>query len=316
MMHRARIDGVRRFMVLWCVLLPATAAAQQASGIAGVVRDTSGAVLPGATVEAASPALIEKTRTAVSDIEGRYNIADLRPGTYTVTFAIAGFNTFRREGITLTAGFTATVNADMTVGALEETITVSGSAPLVDTQNVRQQRVVSTELLATLPSGSMGLQNLVTLTPGVSGTPDVGGSSGLYRSNGPRASTFHGKAGVKVTYDGLNILAPLGTGGSTGYLPNPAFAEETSLETGGISAESAASGMLINVIPKSGANTFSINANGVLATASALRCQRVSGRADQARPAVVLCGGPEGGHQEFCRWPVFQQDAGDPVLHA
>ena len=268
MMHRARIDGVRRFMVLWCVLLPATASAQQASGIAGVVRDTSGAVLPGATVEAASPALIEKTRTAVSDIEGRYNIADLRPGTYTVTFAIAGFNTFRREGITLTAGFTATVNADMTVGALEETITVSGSAPLVDTQNVRQQRVVSTELLATLPSGSMGLQNLVTLTPGVSGTPDVGGSSGLYRSNGPRASTFHGKAGVKVTYDGLNILAPLGTGGSTGYLPNPAFAEETSLETGGISAESAASGMLINVIPKSGANTFSINANGVLATES------------------------------------------------
>jgi hypothetical protein len=257
---------MRLFIVLLCVLLPPLAWAQQASGIAGVVRDTSGGVLPGVTVEAASPALIEKTRVAISNDEGRYNIVDLRPGTYTVTFTIAGFNTFRREGINLTAGFTATVNAEMAVGALEETITVSGSAPLVDTQNVRQQRVVSTDLLATLPSGSMGLQNLVTLTPGVSGTPDVGGSSGLYRSNGPRATTFHGKAGVKVTYDGLNILAPLGTGGSTGYLPNPAFAEETSLETGGISAESAASGMLINVIPRAGANTFSFNANSVLAT--------------------------------------------------
>ncbi len=257
---------MRPFMVFSFLLLPAMAWAQQASGIAGVVRDTSGGVLPGVTVEAASPALIEKSHVAVSNAEGRYNVVDLRPGTYTVTFTIAGFNTFRREGITLTAGFTATVNADMTVGALEETITVSGSAPLVDTQSVRQQKVISAELLATLPSGSMGLQNLATLTPGVSATPDVGGSSGLYRSNGPRAATFHGKAGVKVTYDGLNILAPLGTGGSTGYLPNPAFAEETSLETGGISAESAASGMLINVIPKAGGNAFSSNANSILAT--------------------------------------------------
>ena len=100
-------------------------------------------MLPGVTVEAASPALIEKVRTVVTDGEGRYNIVDLRPGTYVVTFSLAGFNTLRREGIALTAGFTATVNADMQVGALEETITVTGAAPLVDTQNVRQQRVVS-----------------------------------------------------------------------------------------------------------------------------------------------------------------------------
>jgi len=266
MSRRAPIARLSPILLLLFILLPETAIAQQASGIAGVVRDTSGGVLPGVTVEASSPALIEKSHAALTNAEGRYNIVDLRPGTYTVTFTIAGFNTFRREGITLTAGFTATVNAEMTVGALEETITVSGSAPLVDTQSVRQQRVVSTALLATLPSGSMGLQNLVTLTPGVSGTPDVGGSSGLYRSNGPRAATFHGKAGVKVTYDGLNILAPLGTGGSTGYLPNPAFAEETSLETGGVSAESAASGMLINVIPKAGGNAFSSNVNGIVAT--------------------------------------------------
>ena len=125
---------------LAAVLIPATISAQQASGIAGVVRDASGAVLPGVTVEAASPALIEKVRTAVTDGEGRYNIVDLRPGTYVVTFSLAGFNTFKREGIALTAGFTATVNADMRVGALEETITVTGAAPLVDTQNVRQQK--------------------------------------------------------------------------------------------------------------------------------------------------------------------------------
>src|SRR5262249_24074794 len=114
--------------------------AQQASGIAGLVRDTSGAVLPGVTVEAASPVLIEKVRSAVTDGQGRFNIVDLRPGTYTVTFALPGFNTLRREGIQLTAGFTATINADLQVGALEETVTVTGQSPLVDVQNVKQQK--------------------------------------------------------------------------------------------------------------------------------------------------------------------------------
>jgi hypothetical protein len=125
------------------LLVPAAGRAQQASGIAGVVRDTSGGVLPGVTVEAASPALIEKVRSVISDGEGRFQIVDLRPGTYVVTFSLPGFNTFRRDGVVLTAGFTATVNAEMRVGALEETITVTGEAPLVDTQNVRQQTVVS-----------------------------------------------------------------------------------------------------------------------------------------------------------------------------
>src|SRR5919108_271974 len=134
--------------------LPAVGSAQQASGIAGVVRDTTGAVLPGVTVEAASPALIEKARTAVTDNEGRYNVVDLRPGTYLVTFTLAGFNTLKREGIELTSGFTATVNADMRVGALEETVTVTGASPLVDVQNVRQQTVVTDELVKTLPTGT------------------------------------------------------------------------------------------------------------------------------------------------------------------
>src|SRR5437762_1116292 len=126
-------------LVLALALLFGAAARSQSlsSGtIGGVVKDQSGAVLPGVTVEAASPALIEKVRTAVSDDQGVYRIVDLRPGVYTVTFTLPGFGTFRREGVELTTGFTATVNADMKVGSLEETLTVSGAAPLVDTQNV------------------------------------------------------------------------------------------------------------------------------------------------------------------------------------
>ena len=147
------------------------ASAQQAtaSGIAGVVRDTSGAVLPGVTVEAASPALIEKVRSVVTDSEGRYNIVDLRPGTYSVTFTLPSFSTFKREGIELPSGFTATVNAEMKIGALEETVTVTGAAPLVDTQNVRKQTLVSSDLLNVLPSSVKNLNNLVSLTPGFRG---------------------------------------------------------------------------------------------------------------------------------------------------
>src|SRR5687767_2705557 len=144
----------RLVVVLVCALfLPAVASAQSETGnIAGVVRDASGAVLPGVTVEAASPALIEKVRTVVTDAEGVYRIVDLRPGVYSVTFTLTGFNSIRRDGIELSAGFTASVNADMRVGALEETITVSGAAPMVDTQNVIQQKVISRELLDSVPS--------------------------------------------------------------------------------------------------------------------------------------------------------------------
>lgn len=277
MMHRAQSGGMKLVVVsVWGLLVSTSAWAQQApSGIAGVARDESGGVLPGVTVEAASPALIEKVRTAITDGDGRFNLVDLRPGSYVITFSLEGFNTFRREGITLTAGFTATVNADMKVGALAETITVTGAAPLVDTSNVRQQRVVSTELLEALPTGSKAIQNLVTLTPGMTGTADVGGSSGLYRSNGPRAATFHGKAGVRVLYDGMNILASGGTGGSNGYLPNPQFAEESTVETGGISAESSGAGILINQIPKSGGNTFT-STNAILYTTNGLQSRNLS----------------------------------------
>src|SRR5262245_34480584 len=167
------------------LLVPGSAHAQSAStgSIAGVARDTTGAVLPGVTVEAASPALIEKVRTVVTDQEGQYKILELRPGTYTVTFTLTGFATVKREGIQLTTGFTAAVNADMRVGSLEETITVSGASPVVDTQNVRTQNVLSRDVLDALPSAK-SVPALGALTVGVSPTgtggsgQDVGGNKG------------------------------------------------------------------------------------------------------------------------------------------
>src|SRR5438034_1032414 len=140
-MIRMRVSSLPLVALTCALLLPPAAWAQQASGIAGVIRDASGGVLPGVTAEATSPALIEKVRTVTSDGEGRYNILDLQPGSYVVTFTLAGFNSVRRDGITLTAGFTATVNADMQVGSLSETITVSGAAPLVDTKRSEERRV-------------------------------------------------------------------------------------------------------------------------------------------------------------------------------
>ena len=149
-MNARRIAGV----VAWCVLfLPATVWAQAETGnIAGVARDPSGAVMPGVTVEAASPALIEKIRSVVSDDTGQYRIVDLRTGTYSVTFSLTGFSTVKREGIELTGTFVATVNADLKVGALAETITVTGESPIIDVQSAKVQQTVSKDVLAAIPS--------------------------------------------------------------------------------------------------------------------------------------------------------------------
>ena len=127
------------------LLVPASAWAQAA--VTGVVKDASGAVLPGVTVEAASPALIEKVRSAVTDGTGQYRIVDLRPGTYTRDLHVAGFSTVKREGIELTGSFTATINADLRVGTVQETITVTGETPIVDVQSVRRQTTVTNDTL-------------------------------------------------------------------------------------------------------------------------------------------------------------------------
>jgi hypothetical protein len=134
-------------------LAPSTYA-QTGSAIAGIVRDSSGGVLPGVTVEASSPALIEGTRSAVTDSAGSYRIENLRPGEYSVTFSLAGFRTVKREGVTLPASFTATINTDMAVGQLEESITVTGESPLVDVRGSVSQSVMNRTTLDTIPSGS------------------------------------------------------------------------------------------------------------------------------------------------------------------
>ena len=165
-------------LTLGCLILPALALAQT---IAGDVRDQSEGVLPGVTVEARSPALIEQVRTVVTDGQGRYTILELRPGTYSVTFSLAGFSTFVREGIEITTGFTAAVNAEMAVGAVEETVTVTGATPVVDIANARTQKVLSEEVLDTLPTGKM-TNGFLALTVGAvqSGAVglDLGGSRG------------------------------------------------------------------------------------------------------------------------------------------
>ncbi len=165
-------------LVIVGVLIPSIAFAQ--ASITGTVRDVSGAVLPGVTVEAASPALIEKVRTVVTDGAGQYRVVDLRPGTYSVTFTLPGFSTSRRDGIELAGSFTASVNAELRVGALEETITVTGESPVVDVQGVRQQQVINKDVIDTIPSGRTHF-SIAELIPGVntSNTSDVGGSNAV-----------------------------------------------------------------------------------------------------------------------------------------
>jgi hypothetical protein len=237
------------------ILVPLSASAQQDGGVAGEVSDDTGGVLPGVTVEAASPALIEGSRVVVTDGQGRYNVINLVPGTYTVTFTLPGFSTSIREDVVLRAGFTATINTEMSVGALQETITVSGASPLVDVQNVIQQQSLTTELLETLPTGLKAVaSSLISLVPGVTGTADVGGSSGLYRSNGQSGALFfHGKSDSEMLYDGMGIADP--NGASIIFMVNTAFASETVMETGSGNAESKAT-IVMNLIPEAGGNQF------------------------------------------------------------
>ena len=230
--------------------------AQQDAAIAGLVADTTAAVMPGVTVEARSPALIEGVRTAFTDGSGRYNIIELPPGVYSVTFTLAGFNTVVREGVELTSGFTATINAELQVGALEETITVTGASPTVDVQRATQQQLVTDDLLAALPSSSMTLSNIGAITPGIHGTINVGGAAGLYSMTSANTMSYHGKMEAKTNVDGMRVNNAV-LGSSTGYIASPGTLAEWQLDTGGATAESTAAGVYINYIPKEGSNTFS-----------------------------------------------------------
>ncbi len=191
------------------IIFPALCFAQFGA-IAGVVKDSTGAVLPGVTVEAASPALIEKTRTAVSDSAGQYKVEQLRPGVYTVTFTLTGFSTVRHEGIEISAGFTAPVNGSLRVGAVTETITVSAEAPVVDVQSISQQKTLPKEALDALPT-ARSFATLGTTLPGVTANQrDVGGTQG---ERGNVLSAHGGTAfDMTIQVDGV----PMGTIGASG----------------------------------------------------------------------------------------------------
>ncbi|MBM3776899.1 MAG: carboxypeptidase regulatory-like domain-containing protein, partial [Acidimicrobiia bacterium] len=244
----ARATGLVAWVLLGVLLTPDAGAAQSATtgAIAGAVRDATGAVLPGVTVEAASPTLIEKVRVAVTDAQGQYKIVELRPGEYVVTFTLPGFATVRREGLELTTGFTATVNADMKIGGLEETITVTSANPVVDVQNTRTRTVLSREVQDALPTGkSVNAFGALTLGAKVTGQQDVGGSTG------ENTSTFgvHGSAGddAKMMLDGMSFSG-IGSGGVgvRHYQINNMAVEEVTVTSRGVSAETEAGGLFIN----------------------------------------------------------------------
>ena len=236
------------------VLVPSAAYAQ--ASLTGVVRDTSGAVLPGVTVEAASPALIEKVRTAVTDGNGRFQIVDLRPGTYTVTFSLAGFNAVRREGVVLSGSGVTSVDGELRVGALEETITVTGEAPVVDVQTLTKQQVLTGELVDALPSARnyFGLARMIPGTTG--GGNDVGGS--LIQDVG-QSVTVHGSRTTdqRVTVNGVNTMTLQAGGNIGGQTPDVGSAAEVTVDTNSLSAELPTGGIRINFVPKDGGNTFS-----------------------------------------------------------
>ena len=248
---------------VWCVLaalvvVPAVALAQSESSIAGAVTDTTGAVLPGTTVEVASPALIEQVRSAVTDGQGIYRILGLRPGVYSVTFTLPGFSRAVREGIELTGSFTATVNAELRVGALEETVTVSGQSPVVDVQNIVQQQVLSREIIDNAATSKV-MHQMAALLPAARlplRDQDVGGSRGETLGS---SVTVHGSRNVDMMlqmdgmrYNGVSMSG----GGGHGIHINSGAAQEIVLETGGVSAEHELGGLRTNVIPKEGGNVY------------------------------------------------------------
>lgn len=247
-----RIAWLSGFALALVAITPEFVFAQ--SAIAGVVRDSSGAVLPGVTIEAASPVLIEKVRSAVTSAEGQYTISDLRPGVYSVTFTLPGFSVVRREGIDLPAAFTATVNVSMQVGAVEETITVTGSAPLVDTRTATSNTLLTKDMLDTLPSNSRSPQSYAALVPGVRGASFSAPPGGV----NDMGASAHGGAASDYQIDGITTATINGMqGGSVTFRIAQAYVGEITIQTGGGGAESAHGNMITNVIPKEGGNTFS-----------------------------------------------------------
>src|SRR5258705_10672335 len=241
------------FVLSWMLLLPALAWAQ--ASITGVVQAPSGGVLRGVTVDASSPALIETTGTAVTDGNGRFQIVDLRPGLYRKTFTSDAFSHIARDGIEQTDSSLSRVDAEMRVGAVQETVTVTGESPAVDVQTVTRQQVLSAEMIDALPT-ARNYVTLARLIPGTTGGGnDVGGSE-LQGTGG--SVTIHGSRTVdqRVTLNGINTMTLQAGGNVGGQSPDVGSAHEITVDSSGLSAEMATGGVRINFIPRDGGNTF------------------------------------------------------------
>jgi hypothetical protein len=247
------------FGLAFALLAPAAAFAQGA--FAGVVRDGSGAVLPGVTVEASSPALIEGARVVVTDGTGQYRVIALPPGAYVVTFTLPGFSTVRREGLAIVGAAVVNVSPSMSVGGIQETITVTGAAPTVDVQSTQRQTVMDDDIIAALPAGRSHY-DLAALVPGLngvqfgrSGFQDVGGTNNLQIA----ALSIHGGSFLDTTVSvgGLSSRNLLSSSWASNFIADTGTASEWAISYAGQGAEAASSGVTFDMIPKDGGNRFS-----------------------------------------------------------
>jgi hypothetical protein len=243
--------GVRSVLAGLCfALIPAVAAAQ--ASLAGTVRDASGGVLPGVTVEASSPALIERTRTAVTDGTGQYRITELRPGSYALTFTLPGFTTVQREAVNVSGIAVITIDAELRVGGVQETITVTGETPIVDVQSTRRQAVITNEVVNQLPA-SRGYGNLLMAIPSVQ-------VNLLNSATDPTMQFFtvHGGRSNegRVQIDGMNVGSAFNGGGVSSFAYDTANVEEIQVAVSGGLGEADIGGPALNIIPRTGGNQF------------------------------------------------------------
>jgi hypothetical protein len=263
------LNRVVLLVALLLLVLPAAAQAQ--ASITGTVKDASGAVLPGVTVDASSPALTERSRSVVTDSSGQYRIVELRPGTYTVTFSLSGFSTLKREGVELTGTFTATINAELKVGGVAETVTVTGESPVVDVQNAVEQRVMSKEIVDAIPVGRSH-QGLAVLLPGLSTstginaqTQDVGGTNDLRLAN---AFTIHGgrTSDANIMQDGMQVRNIGSFANLTNMFPDMGATQEMTIDYAAGTADTPTAGVRINYVPREGGNLFKLSFYGTEVT--------------------------------------------------
>src|SRR5499427_5325563 len=244
-------------VVLALLLLSVPAFSQAA--IAGVARDASGAVLPGVTVEAASPALIEKSRTVLTDGTGQYRIIDLKPGIYSVTFTLSGFSTIKRSDLEVTGAGVTTINADMRVGAVTETVTVTGETPVVDVQTSTTREVVlPSSVLAEVPA-TRTYGNVLAMVPGVQSlTLDVNSTQSMTGTATNFFFTSRGGRGNEgtVQVDGMNVGSAFGGGGVSSFAYDFVNAQEVQVTVAGGMGESDRGGPAFNIIPKTGGKAF------------------------------------------------------------